>query len=140
MQCKDVEAVVGQEGLVPLPKLISTHLAECSECRNYIADLTTIVDVARKMPSEITPPDRIWISIRAQLELEGIIREPAPVPVSEHAPWWQGACSETGTGAGSLIIPSNSSWARIEIQIRSGGVISEGILRATSTMVVKSAM
>ena len=90
MQCKDVEAVVGQEGLVPLPKEINTHLAQCSECRNYIADLTTIVDVARKMPSEITPPDRIWISIRAQLELEGIIREPAPVLVSEHSPWRQG--------------------------------------------------
>jgi hypothetical protein len=90
MQCKDVEAVVGQEGLVPLPKEINTHLAQCSECRNYIADLTSIVDVARKMPSEITPPDRIWISIRAQLELEGIIREPAPVLVSEHSPWRQG--------------------------------------------------
>jgi hypothetical protein len=90
MQCKDVEAVVEQEGLSPLPKEVNSHLAECRECRNYIADLTSIVDVARKMPSEITPPDRIWISLRAQLEAEGIIREPVLVPAPEHASWWQG--------------------------------------------------
>jgi len=58
MQCKDVESVVEQEGLAPLPKEVNTHLAQCRECRNYIADLTSIVDVARKMPSEIAPPDR----------------------------------------------------------------------------------
>ena len=90
MQCKDVEAVVEQEGLAPLPKEVNSHLAECRECRNYIADLTSIVDVARKMPSEIAPPDRIWISLRAQLELEGIIREPAPLPASEQTSWWRG--------------------------------------------------
>ena len=90
MQCKDVEAVVEQEGLSPLPKEVNSHLAQCRECRNYIADLTSIVDVARKMPSEITPPDRIWISLRAQLEAEGIIREPVLVPAPEHTSWWQG--------------------------------------------------
>lgn len=90
MQCKDLEAVVEQEGLAPLPKEVNSHLAECRECRNYIADLTSIVDVARKMPSEITPPDRIWISLRAQLEAEGIIREPVLVPAPEHTSWWQG--------------------------------------------------
>ena len=90
MQCKDVESVVEQEGLAPLPKEVNTHLAQCRECRNYIADLTSIVDVARKMPSEITPPDRIWISLRAQLEREGIIKEPALVPAVEHTSWWRG--------------------------------------------------
>jgi hypothetical protein len=90
MQCKKVEAVVEQEGLAPLPKEVNTHLAECRECRNYIADLTSIIDVARKMPSEITPPDRIWISLRAQLELEGIIKERVLPPVPEHPSRWQG--------------------------------------------------
>jgi hypothetical protein len=89
MQCKDVEAVVEQEGLSLLPSDVTAHLAGCRECRNYLADLTTIVDVARKMPSEITPPERVWISLRAQLELEGIIREPVLLPV-ERAHWWQG--------------------------------------------------
>jgi len=90
MQCKEVEAVVEQEGLAPLPKEVNTHLAQCRECRDYIADLISIVDVARKMPSEIAPPDHIWISLRAQLEREGIIKEPALVPAPEHISWWQG--------------------------------------------------
>jgi hypothetical protein len=90
MQCREVEAVVEQEGLAPLPTAVRSHLAECRECRNYLADLTSIVDVAHKMPSEITPPDRIWISLRAQLELEGIIKEPAVALAAERASWWQG--------------------------------------------------
>jgi len=90
MLCKEVESVVEQEGLAPLPKEVSTHLAECRECRNYIADLTSIVDVARKMPSEIAPPDRIWIALRAQLEREGIISEPVPALAPELTSWWHG--------------------------------------------------
>jgi anti-sigma factor RsiW len=90
MQCKDVEAVIEQEGLVPLPAELNAHLAQCRECRNYVADLTSIVDVARKMPSEIAPPDRLWISLRAQLELEGIIKEPVLAPAMERASWWNG--------------------------------------------------
>lgn len=89
MLCKDVEAVVEQEGLAPLPVDVTAHLSECRECRNFIADLTSIVDVARKMPSEITPPERVWLSLRAQLELEGIIKEPVFAPSVEPASWWQ---------------------------------------------------
>jgi hypothetical protein len=90
MQCKDVEIFVEQEGLAPLSEAVNSHLAGCRECRNYIADVTSIVDVARKMPSEIAPPDRIWISLRAQLELEGFIREPVFAPPFERASWWAG--------------------------------------------------
>ena len=90
MLCKEVEAVVEKEGLAPLPKEINTHLAQCRECRNYIADLTSIVDVARKMPSEIEPPERIWISLCAQLEREGIIKEPVLAPAPERISWWLG--------------------------------------------------
>ena len=90
MLCKEVEAVVEHEGLAPLPKEVDAHLTQCRECRNYIADLTSIVDVARKMPSEIEPPERIWISLRAQLEREGIIREPVVVAAPEHTSWRHG--------------------------------------------------
>src|SRR3984893_16487614 len=90
MLCKEVEAVVEQEGLAPLPKEGNAHLAECHERRNYIADLTSIVDVARKMPSEIEPPERIWISLRTQLEREGIIREALLAPSPERISWWHG--------------------------------------------------
>ena len=89
MQCKDIELVLEQEGLEPLPAEARAHLAECRECRNYIADLTSLVDAAKKLPAEITPPDRIWISLRAQLEEEGIIKTPAEVVPAEAVSWWQ---------------------------------------------------
>ena len=90
MQCKDVELVLEQEGLEPLPAEARAHVAECRECRNYLADLTSLVDAAKKLPAEIAPPDRVWISIRAQLEEEGIIRTPADVVVPvEHVSLWQ---------------------------------------------------
>jgi len=89
MQCKDVELVLEHEGLEPLPEEARAHMAECRDCRNYIADLTSLVDAAKKLPREITPPDRVWISLRAQLEEEGIIRTPADVVPAEPASWWQ---------------------------------------------------
>jgi hypothetical protein len=89
MQCKDVELVLEQEGLEPLPEQARAHLAECRDCRNYIADLTSIVDAAKKLPPEITPPERVWISLRAQLEEEGIIRTPADVIPTKTDSWWQ---------------------------------------------------
>jgi len=89
MQCKDVELVLEQEGLEPLPEEARAHLMGCRDCRNYIADLTSLVDAAKKLPPEITPPDRIWISLRAQLEEDGIIRTPADVIPVETASWWQ---------------------------------------------------
>lgn len=89
MQCKDIELVLEQEGLEPLPEEARAHLAECRDCRSYVADLTSLVDAARKLPSEITPPDRVWISLRAQLVEEGIIKIPAEVPQAESAPFWE---------------------------------------------------
>jgi hypothetical protein len=89
MQCKDFELVLEQEGLEPLPDEARAHLTECRDCRNYIADLTSLVDAAKKLPQEITPPDRVWISLRAQLEEEGLIRTPAEVIPGERASWWQ---------------------------------------------------
>lgn len=89
MQCRDIELVLEQEGLEPLPVEAREHLAGCPECRNYVADLTSLVDVANKLPSEIAPPERVWISLRAQLEAEGIIRTPAEPPAVKADSWWQ---------------------------------------------------
>jgi hypothetical protein len=89
MQCKDVELVLEQEGLEPLPAEARAHLAECRSCRNYVADLTSIVDVARKLPKEVNPPNRVWLSLRAQLEEEGIIRTQDEVVASPSSSWWQ---------------------------------------------------
>ncbi len=87
MQCKELEAVLEHEGLTPLPPAARAHLAECSACQGFLADLTTIQSLAHELPAEGNPPDRLWISLRAQLTAEGIIRESVELPAG--TPWWQ---------------------------------------------------
>jgi hypothetical protein len=89
MQCKDVEVVVEQEGLAPLPEAARAHLAGCRHCQDFVADFTAIVSVAQELPSEVEPPARVWVSLRAQMELEGIIKQPVAVPAAEHFSWWR---------------------------------------------------
>jgi len=90
MQCKDVEFVVEQEGLAPLPEAARAHVATCSNCQDFVADLATIVAVANELPAEVEPPARVWVSLQSQLELEGIIKKPAVPVQGERRPWWFG--------------------------------------------------
>jgi len=90
MRCKQLEAVLEQEGLGPLPVEAREHLAECSECQELFGDLAAIAGAARQLPAEVDPPDRLWISLRAQLAAEGIICEATPAELSHRVPWWQG--------------------------------------------------
>jgi hypothetical protein len=90
MQCKELEAVLESEGVSPLPPEAREHLASCTSCQDLLADLSAIVVAAKRLPPEMTPPDRVWVSIRAQLEAEGIIRDTEPVVPAASAPWWDG--------------------------------------------------
>ena len=90
MQCRDVEEVVGQEGLAPLPQAVRGHVAGCRHCQGYISDLETIVSAAQELPAEVEPPSRVWVALRTQMELEGIIKEPAAAPQEAPASWWDG--------------------------------------------------
>ena len=87
MQCKDVELVVEQDGLAPLPEAARAHLAACGQCREFVADLATIISVAHELPAEVAPPARLWLSLQAQLELEGIIKTPV---AGQRSSWWHG--------------------------------------------------
>jgi hypothetical protein len=87
MQCKELETVLEHEGLAPLPPAARAHLAECSACQDFLADLTTIHSLAQELPGEADPPERLWVSLRAQLAAEGIIRESVELPAG--TPWWQ---------------------------------------------------
>jgi hypothetical protein len=51
--------------------------------------LRDIVAVAHTLPAELEPPARVWVSLRAQLENEGIIKTPA-VAGAEGVSWWRG--------------------------------------------------
>lgn len=90
MQCRDVELALEQQGLEPLPETARTHLAQCSSCRDFVADLTAIIRTAERFRAEIEPPARVWGSLRAQLEAEGLIKETALPAVIPGEPWWQG--------------------------------------------------
>jgi hypothetical protein len=89
MQCKEVELVLEQEGIAPLPAAARAHLASCSVCQSLVADLRDIVAMAHTFPAEVEPPARVWVSLRAQLENEGIIKAPA-VAGAERVSWWRG--------------------------------------------------
>jgi hypothetical protein len=84
MQCKDVEVVLENEGWTPLPEAARDHLAGCHSCQHLVEDLTSIVATAHLLPAEVEPPARVWTSLRAQLEEEGIIKSPA----SARNSWW----------------------------------------------------
>src|SRR5271165_1257230 len=88
MQCKDFEAVLEQDGLAPLPLAARSHVAECSACQNLLTDLTVLVSSAEELPAELNPPERLWVSLRAQMEAEGLIKQPVTV-AAEKALWWQ---------------------------------------------------
>jgi len=87
MQCKDFESVFASEGLGPLSAEAREHLGGCLRCQDVLADIDSIVAVARTLPAEVTPPDRVWISLRAQLEAEGLIKERGGA--AERSAWWE---------------------------------------------------
>jgi len=86
MLCKEVEVVLEQEGWTPVPEAARAHLAECGSCQSLVEDLSAIVATAHLLPPEVEPPVRVWNSLRAQLEAEGIIKTPA----AERGSWWRG--------------------------------------------------
>jgi hypothetical protein len=86
MLCKEVEVVLEQEGWTPVPEAARLHLAECGSCQSLVEDLTAIVATAHLLPAEVEPPARVWNSLRAQLEAEGIIKSPA----TQRGSWWHG--------------------------------------------------
>ncbi|HEY6943665.1 MAG TPA: hypothetical protein VI431_00895 [Candidatus Acidoferrum sp.] len=90
MLCRDVEVVLEQEGLTPLPEAARVHVASCRRCQGYIADLETIVSAAHELPAEVEPPSRVWVALRTQLELEGVIKEHVAALAQGSPRWWQG--------------------------------------------------
>jgi hypothetical protein len=87
MQCSELEIYFEQQGLSPLSAAAREHLAQCAPCKHYVADLAAIVAATHQFPAEIDPPERVWISIRAELESEGVIHGFSKQRAA--APWWQ---------------------------------------------------
>jgi hypothetical protein len=52
------------------------HLRDCPACRSFVQDLGLIRSAAAELAaSDPEPPARIWFSLRAELEKEGVIRD-----------------------------------------------------------------
>src|ERR1700683_2451945 len=55
------------------------HVRECAHCRSLVEDMDAIRQTAGAWASEeVDPPARVWVSLRAQLEQEGLIRHEVP--------------------------------------------------------------
>lgn len=53
----------------------AAHIETCAACRGLIADLEAVRAAAAAWASEeAEPPARVWVSLHAQLEAEGLIR------------------------------------------------------------------
>jgi len=67
---------------------IQAHLRDCSSCRNFIEDLGKIRAAGAQLAaSDPEPPARIWFSLRAGLEKEGLIRD---TPSKSRSKSWVG--------------------------------------------------
>jgi hypothetical protein len=92
MQCEEFEQILEQQddGAWPAPALV--HLESCEGCRALSADLGAIRESALELGAAAeAPPERVWISLRNQLEAEGLIhsaRENARSRAVTRASWW----------------------------------------------------
>ena len=74
MRCDEFEAYAADwlDGERP-PEAVN-HLQTCRRCSARVAELEMIVSAAANLPP-LDPPERVWISLRNQLEQEGLLRE-----------------------------------------------------------------
>jgi len=92
MQCEQFEQMLELQDEGALPKPALDHLETCEACRGLSADFAAIHDIALELATEeIAPPERVWISLRNQLEAERLIHEPQETPTSaspSNPRWW----------------------------------------------------
>jgi hypothetical protein len=92
MQCEQFGQLLEQRDESELPKPALAHLESCEGCRALFADFDAIHNIAMELSAGTSdPPERIWISLRNQLEAEGLIHDPQPAPPVAspvRAGWW----------------------------------------------------
>jgi hypothetical protein len=77
MKCEEFEEILEQQDGGALPRPALAHLETCGACRALSADLRALRDLTLELGAgEEAPPERVWASLRNQLEVEGLIREP----------------------------------------------------------------
>jgi len=75
MECKHLLVELETAGLEEhLSPAAVTHLDQCAHCSGLMADLKAIRSASAEL-SEAEPPARLWVSLRNEMEAEGLIRE-----------------------------------------------------------------
>lgn len=93
MQCEQFEQVLEQQDVEGLSAPALAHLETCAACSALFADFGAIHSMASELATDPVAPlsEHIWISLRDQLEAEGLIRDPQ---ISVHSlppkspAWW----------------------------------------------------
>ncbi len=73
MQLKKTQVAPNHAGRPPLQEALRTPFGERSRRQSFVTDLRSIVSAAHLLPAEVAPPERVWSSLRVQLEKEGIL-------------------------------------------------------------------
>jgi hypothetical protein len=93
MQCEQFEHALEQQDFEVLPKQALAHLETCQACSALFADFGAIHSMASELAADpVAPlPEHMWISLRNQLQAEGLIRDPQ-MPLSNATlsspSWW----------------------------------------------------
>jgi len=89
--CAQFEKELEQQSDEPLSAYAAAHLQDCDQCSLLWSDLEMIRNSAEEWGAETPePPARVWVALRAQLEAEGLIREPGVVKPGWLAGWLAG--------------------------------------------------
>ena len=84
MQYKKTQVELKQNGRPPLLEVVRAPFSERTSRQSFVADLRSIISAAHKLPAEVAPPARVWRSLRAQLEKEGILSRSVQGRLEEH--------------------------------------------------------
>jgi len=78
MNCQEFEIEwIALEETSRLPAGMEEHRQACHRCAMLVEDLSSILGKSRELRLDAEPPERVWVALRNQLEMEGLIREPA---------------------------------------------------------------
>jgi hypothetical protein len=84
MEYKKTQVELKQNGRPPLLEVVCAPFSERTGRQSFVADLRSIVSAAHKLPAEVAPPARVWRSLRAQLEKEGILSRSVKGGLEKH--------------------------------------------------------
>jgi hypothetical protein len=83
MQNRKTQVAPKHRGRPPLQQVVPAPFGARLR-QSLAADLRSIISAAHELPAELTPPVRVWRSLRLQLEKEGILGHSVKGRLEEH--------------------------------------------------------